>query len=443
MPASADRCPSRAVSARNKRGLHAVRMLIIVAWFGWLGAGLLPAQDALRASLAGETAARARKANENIPYNIKIGPASIRFSSSIAANYVDNINVAEVGALDDLILRPEVSVDAYWAVTPQNALNFSIGAGYSKYLNQPTNDNLIIHPNSAISFDVFVGDFKINLHDRFSYVQDPLQNGAVSGTNAAAASFGTSQNAVGVSVDWDLNKILLTVGVDHQDSFSTSSAFSYLDQSSEFFYARPAFLLNPVLTMGLDLAGGISKYNQSGVLNNSHHYSAGPFVNWKVSEYLQLTLRGGYVVYSFDSVGSVTNVAGTNATDSGNPYASLTLDHVLNKFITQSISAEYRVQPGVNSDAQQLLFIRHAARWRILRGTDISTDTYFEHSDEIRSLNALSEIYDRFGISVGASYQLSSKMTTGFGYSYTRKVSNVPTRGYTQNSVTLNLGYRF
>ena len=82
---------------------------------------------------------------------------------------------------------------------------------------------------SQLAFDIFVGDFRINFHDRLSLQQDPMAEIALSNV----ADYGRFENTVGVSVLWDLNKAVVTLGYDHYNYVSTDSDFDYLDRNAE------------------------------------------------------------------------------------------------------------------------------------------------------------------------------------------------------------------
>jgi len=408
----------------------------------WLAAFLLlasvpaNAQQALRSSLAGEEAARARKATENIPYNLKMGALRLRFSAHTDVEYNDNINVApSTNAISDVIIRPGVSMDTVWPVTPQNTLNFNLGVGYQIYVNRPDNNTLSISPGSTVSFDVFVGDFRINLHDRFSYHQNPLQQGAITGTNENAASYGTAQNYVGVGVDWDLNKLTVSFGYDYSLNFSTSEAYSYQNQSSHYGYLRGAVLVQPGVSTGLETTFGISTYEQQ-VLNNNQQFSAGPFVNWQVSQHLQASLRGGYVNYTFDQTGAITNAASGSS-----GYANLTLDHMLNQYVRHSMGAGYNLSSGVNSDLITTFFVRYSASLMVFRLSTINLDTFYEHASE--SGASLPDEYTRFGFNIGLGYPITAHLNTSLRYGFTTKDSMLPAGDYTQNAISLSLAYRF
>src|SRR6266481_3817424 len=184
---------------------------------------------------------------EHIPYNLLLGPVRFRFSATFGVEYNDNINLSDEGTAvivtptgpvllrsqkeDDVILRPAINLDAIWPITQLNTLRLDLGLGYSIYAQHSNADTngVLISPGSELAFDIFVGDFRINIHDRPSLQQDPITEGQVSNT----FDYGRFENTGGVSVLWDLNKILLTLGYDHYTYISTTSAFDYLNRNAE------------------------------------------------------------------------------------------------------------------------------------------------------------------------------------------------------------------
>ncbi|NJN05342.1 MAG: outer membrane beta-barrel protein [Rhodobacteraceae bacterium] len=282
-------------------------------------------------------------------------------------------------------------------------------------------------------------DVRINLHDRFSFFQDPLQQGSVGGTNNINSRYGQAENVAGISLEWDLNKLLLSAGFDYAISFATSDEFSYLDRNAQFYNLRAGFLVAPELTVGLETTAGATQYdnsnspsNGSPQLDDSTQFSVGPFIDWQMSRFMRLELRGGYTSSSFDS---------TNSVDSSNYYVYLSLDHDLNRYMRYTLGLGHYVTLGINSDALNLSFVRLAARWQILRKTDITTDLFYEHGEELGATSP--ETYDRFGFSIGLGYNLTQHLFATLRYSFTDKSSDQPQRGYQQNQVGINLRYQF
>ena len=167
------------------------------------------AQDAVRPSLAGEAAAEARRQSiENIPYNLQLGPMKLRFSTTLGFEYNDNVNLSEDRTVllptnfglipvtmeqqSDFIIRPLINVNALWPITQLNTLKLDVGIGYAFYADHSeyNTSGLLVTPGSQLAFDIFVGDFRINIHDRFSVEQDPVTEATMSNV----ADYGRFQN---------------------------------------------------------------------------------------------------------------------------------------------------------------------------------------------------------------------------------------------------------
>src|SRR4029077_16177635 len=97
------------------------------------------AQDALRPSLAGQDAYDARQEDvSRIPYNLLLGPVRFRVGATVGVEYNDNINYADDGSAvvltplgptvirtspqDDVIVTPNLTLDAIWPITQLNTL---------------------------------------------------------------------------------------------------------------------------------------------------------------------------------------------------------------------------------------------------------------------------------------------------------------------------------
>jgi len=392
------------------------------------------AQEAVRPSLAGEAAAEARRQSiDQIPYNLLLGPVRFRFSITTGIEYNDNINLAETNKQSDIIIRPQFNIDAIWPVTQLNTLKLDLGLGYSFYLdhsNANTN-GVIISPGSQLAFDIFIQDFRINLHDRFSLQQDPVAQLQLSNV----VDYGRFENTAGISVLWDLNKAVLTFGYDHYTYVSTTDTFSYLDRNAEILSFSAYFALTSTTGAGIETTAVYSYYDQH-VLNDSVSYSVGPFVETQITNYLKLRAAAGYQFINFDGGGTLGD-----SSNSSDFYANILLAHRINAAITQTISAGHESQLGVNSNFIALNYVRHTATWNIINRVLLATELFYEDGDD--SGGIFSEHIQRYGGAATLGYQLTPHITLGLRYQYTQKQSDQPGRDYKQNRVSLDATYSF
>src|SRR5437763_4257074 len=347
-----------------------------------LSAGVsLNAQDAVRPSLAGQDAYTARQEDiSRIPYNLLLGPVRFRVGATVGVEYNDNINYAEVGTKDDVIITPSLTLDMLWPVTQINTLRLDLGIVYSFYLDHSSanTDFLLVAPKSQLAFDIFIGDFRIDLHDKMQLQQDPVQEGALSNV----VNYGRFENTAGVSVLWDLNKLLLQVGYDHYNFIATNSDFDYLNRNAEMVGGSAAFIVNPTITIGAEGNAVFTRYDNqgggAGILNDNEDYSVGGFVEAAITSNLKVRLAGGYQWIDFDQ-NFVTFFFGPfaiNFPDHKNLadyYVNGLISHRINAQISQTLSAGHENQLGVHSNYITLNYIRHAVSWNILRNTLLTT----------------------------------------------------------------------
>jgi hypothetical protein len=437
-------------------------LLVPLLWAG----GILRAQDAVRPSLAGEAAAEARRQEiDKIPYNLQVGPIKFRFSATMGIEYNDNVNLAEDGSFafpsplgpilirtepqEDIILRPQININALWPVTELNTLRLDLGIGHSFYLDHSNYDtnSILISPGSQLAFDIFVGDFRINIHDRFSLQQDPIDEIALSNV----ADYGRFENLAGISVLWDLNQAVVTLGYDHYNFIAMNDQFDYLDRAAEIFSGTIGFTPTSTMTVGLE-GNVVDTYYDQNILNDSWTYSGGAFLETQVTSYLKVRVAGGYQAINFDNTGIVNDPH-----DLHDYYANLLISHRINSVVSHTLSLGHESQLGVNSNYVRLKYIRHTSTWNIFYHTLFSTELFYEKADDsggegilfapipgVPNVNPfVAEHIHRYGGALSLGYQLTPHVTLGFRYQYTQKDSDQPLRDYRQNRVSLDGTYSF
>lgn len=434
-------------------------------------AGSALAQDAVRPSLAGEASAEARRQEiDRIPYNLLVGPIRFRVSATVGLEYNDNINVAERDKQDDFIFRPQVNFNALWPITQLNTLHLDLGLGYAFYVNhsQYNTNAILLAPNSQLAFDIFVGSFRINLHDRFSLEQDPVAETAEPGVGNVA-DYGRFQNTAGVSVLWDLNKAVLTLGYDHYTFIATNDDFDYLNRNSEQLTASLSVAATSTTGVGVESSYVFNYYDQS-LLNDSDTFSIGAFIETQITSNVKVRLAGGYQAISFDNrdvflgpfiPGTLTQgfidqafPGGTldgdfirfrDNRDLNDYYLNFLISHRINAAITQRLSLGHESQLGVNSNYITLNYIRHTATWNIINKTLLSTEFFYEDAEESGGFlnGGEGEHMHRYGGALSLGYQLTRHVTLGARYQYTQKDSDAVLRDYRQNRVSLDGTYSF
>src|SRR5437870_759612 len=281
-----------------------------------------------RDSLAGESAAQALKRSiETEEYNLRYGPVQLKTGASVGVSYTDNVFYSH-NPTEDLLVNPEITLAALWTMTDLNALRLSLGLAYEWYLkNRALNgDAPLINPGSELALNLFVGDFRIRLHERFSY-QESLFFNSSSGENTRfynfndVGTFSRLNNEAGFDVDWDLNKVVLSAGYNHENFISTTSSFDYLNRASERFAASARFSLGDEAQSGLEAQAGLHSYQRETILNDNWRVRVGPFVEVTLREKIRLRAGAG-----FENARYAATAPGNNDYESYYCYARIRQD---------------------------------------------------------------------------------------------------------------------
>ena len=412
-----------------------------VAVSRWLLAGpvvlslkLAFAQEALQNSLAGDAAAEARSRQQQPQdYTVKSGDFRLLVTPSVGLDWNDNINRAHTGPLQDFILFPKVGLNMSYPLTQRNWLRLDVTFGYKEYLEHSQYSSWYVQSGSALTYDIYVKDLWINLHNRFSYVQDASQQAAVANTG----TYGTAQNTGGFNTTWDLQDVTLSLGYDHQNAWSTSPQFSYTDRASELVVGRGGFKFHPALTAGLEGTVAYTAYDQA-VLNNNMAYSAGVYADWRPGNFFHVQPRVGYSIYQFDQTSQTIPASNQDAW-----YAGLTVTHELSDVVSYSLSAGHELTLGVYGDTIEDWYVRPALNLKIMR--DLTLNATFSYQNGSQGMQAIpgapSENYDWFTWGLRLGYPLAHQLALGLNYGLTYRTSNEGDRGYTQNVVGLTLTY--
>jgi len=387
-------------------------------------------------SIASAEAAEARRwaATTIGYYNLKLGPTAWKFGAGLGVDYNSNVNYTESDPEWDFIFRPQINTRMVWPVSDQNSINLALGVGYSAYIKNPQLDQVYITPGSELSFDLYAGDFWINLHDRFSITENSYQDPTVAGSG----NYSQLQNALGLATVWDLNKAIVRVGYDHVNYVTLRGQGGQPNAISEVLSASAGYALKPGMLLGLELGGALINYPTT--ITNSYYtdakqWNVGGFYDTPVSDYIHLTLHAGYTAYSPDSTGATTV-----GSDFNGMYGQIDIAHRLNQYVTYSLGGGRAISLGYAGGSVDQYSAHWQANWQIVRKVTLGTSFTYYHGTQ---LYVGGETYDQYGPGISLSRSITEKLSSSLGYSLYWRNSDQPGRNYTVNVVSLTLNYTF
>jgi len=411
-------------------------------------------EDVSRPSVVGSRLER-KYSFDQPNYNVKVGPVTFRVVAGLRTEFNDNINLSDNDRESDFVFRPQMGVTAFWPITPYNALNFTANFSYSKYLRHSELDDasksFSIAPDSILDYDIFIGHFTLNLHDRFSIDQDPYGTR----TDSRIGTFGQFMNSAGVRLTWDVNRALvLTLGYDHTNAIATQSSYDFTNYAQDGVVFSSRLVLSDKIAVGIEAAGAQTTYSTDDKANGTEFHT-GPFIDLAFTEYTRLRLAGGYQAMYFDGSSAATiqvnpdNTVLRNALkdtriqseDQNTFYVNADFTNRLSSHFTQTLSFGRETSLAVTAQTVDLIYARYSGSWAMNSLITLNLQLFYENGRESAALQP--ENFNRYGGGLNTSFLLSRKLNMEIGYNFTKKDTDLSQQNYTQNVVYVGLNYNF
>jgi hypothetical protein len=390
------------------------------------------AQSLQRESLTGESvAAELRQINSNQPYNLALGPVQLRIETSLGVSYNDNIGLTKTDRISDFIIEPFGTLHGRWQVSDLNVLSFDIGVGYEDYAEHSRYNDVLLSPDSQAQFTFFVGDAKVDLHDVFSYEQDPTAIGQLSNQTRLSRF----QNDAGLAVSWDLNDITPSISYDHANLWVTQSYYDYLTNQSDTVAPRVSVQVNDTIKAGVEGSVADTRYEKH-VENNYVTETVGPFVDATISD--NLSARGEFGGYfsQYERGGSIRDNE-----DVASYYGSGAINHRINSAFSEALTFGREFIPGLTSNFTQRTYARYSDAWQATKTINLNAAVWWENLED--SDSAFREDSNRYGTDWTLQETLSPHASFSLDYQFILKDANPSILSYYQNVGTFNFQYSF
>jgi hypothetical protein len=391
-------------------------------------------------SPAGERAAQQlRESIKEEEFNLRYGPVRFQTEARLDVALNDNVFRSDRGRREDLTLIPEVGVNAAWPVTELNVLRLSLGIGYEWYADNTelNSDAPLVNPDTELVFNVFAGDFRIKLRDKFSYQEslvissDVLESERFFNLNDVA-KFSRLENLIGFSVDWDLNKLILSAGYDHETFESYTDEFEYMDRNSELFVASASFLIGDKAKTGLEGQASLNDFDTEDVLNDHWRARVGPFFDATLKEGITMRAGAGFDTAEFDDGGDDSDYETYYA------YGRVRQE---TRLFTHSLGGGREHVLGDNANNLDTTFVRYRISSPVVRNVDLGAVVSVNFAEEFGGAFEEDFTYYRGGLRVG--YQFHRDWRAEARYDVTVKESDEALRDFYQNRVMVGVAFRF
>ncbi len=375
---------------------------------------------------------------QNLPYNLHWGQLRLLASASLQTEWNDNITLVNTNRIGDFILLPMLSVQGLLPVTEDNQLSFTLGVGYDAYLEHPVDSQLLITPDSVLSFNARAGDFKFNFHDHVSYIEDSSLYGNVSGL----AKLGGFFNTAGADVYREFGPVAVTLGYDHQDFLAASSAFNILNNGSDTGTARVAISPRAGLLTGLEGGGGVTGYSR-GALSDFESYNVGAFTDWQITSRLNALFRAGFVDHVYDTPA----LTGNHSALPGY-YLSATAQGNLNDKLGVFLAGGREEIVSIDGSLLRQWYGSLGGNWEVIRRGMLTASVRYENAhipfeDAFGGFNYFAPNYQRVLFETRFKYPIARRLDASLTYNLIVKDTPTFPARYTLNDIALGLVFSF
>jgi hypothetical protein len=378
------------------------------------------------------------QAPQDLPYDLQWGRLRLLASASLQTEWNDNVNLVNTNPIGDFTLQPMLTMQGLLSITEDNQLSFAIGAGYAAYLQHPADSQLLITPDSVVSFNARAGDFKLNFHDRVSYVEDSSLYGNVSGLAALGGLF----NTVGADVYREFGPVAVTLGYDHQDFMASATAYSILNNGSDTGTARVALSPRAGLLTGLEAGGGATTYSK-GALSDYESYNVGAFTDWQITSRLGALFRAGFVDHLYDSPA----LTQSNSAIPGY-YLSAVAQAQLNDKLSAYLEGGREETVSIDGSLLRQWYGGLGATWEIIRRGMLTSSLRYENAhipfeNSFGAYNYFAPNYQRVEFVGRFRYPIARRLDANLSYNLIVKESPTYPARYTLNDIAIGLVFSF
>lgn len=364
--------------------------------------------------------------------------------------YNDNINTSEVAPIEDVILQPGLSFGLKWQINEDNELDANLGLEYWYYLTEnDLNDfsnQVGVTPDTELSFRVLVGDVTLRFYDRLQYSFDAADSVVVNEktgkvTDRDPEAFNRFRNILGVQTEWFIGETVFSAQLSREDVYSPEDIFEYVNR-----YEYKAALnierdLAANFTTGLGISYATVDFDLD-VNNDGDTFTLGPWVEWQLTNVIDLYAGLAYNDYDFDS-GALTDNSTFFGDDSKEEDYTwmLRLRHTANDVFKHQMEWYRAISVSNTANFNTIDGLRYSFTYEVTSRIQLDGAVGYEENESSGGL--LNDDFDRWIYGLSTEVVLGPQLTADIGYRYIDKNSSASFQSYEQNQFRIFLKYDF
>ncbi|MFN0067407.1 MAG: outer membrane beta-barrel protein [Limisphaerales bacterium] len=367
-------------------------------------------------------------------YNLKWGDLTVRLDASMSVTYRDNTFLTENDKTSDWGLTPMLNVGFFYPIREEQTLQLDVGVGYTWWNENTDQNGLAIAPRSHLSFRQRVGEVDLTLSNTAATSVQPSDRVELAGGDGGDEfNFDRLSNVTALSAGWrPTRRLAFNGGYSFSLERGLSDSFSAQDRDTHSFNVGTTLIQSEILSYGLGASYSLINYVEQ-IQSDAQSLFVGPNVEWRPNGFLTVGLQAGYTSFIPDDNGT------QQAADDFNGFTfSGDVSYRMNRSLTHTIGVFRSVNPGFGNDFTEELGGSYSASWALNARAALTARAGYTHADISNG-----EVADIWNGGLGLGWRFIRRVSTGLDWNINTRDSNQSGRSYTENIISLRLGYQF
>jgi hypothetical protein len=366
----------------------------------------------------------------------RLGPLQEELLGSAGFDYTDNSGLTNTNKISRFRLSEGLDLNSIWILSHFSSLRFDFaGQLYEDFYGNGRDILDFAIPNALVQYEFPIADFQVRLYDNFSYTQNPTIN--PSATNTSNANSLTNVVGAEVSTDWHL--VVFSLAGDYSynnQSGSTAQGVTNPTTSgtSNSYRISPSvgFHFNPDVLYGVNASVTRTEGSGGGNTTGSSTVSSlnvGPFFRGKLSRFTDVDLAAGASLFD------------TQPSFGPTYYYSVAIRNQINRHLQVVFSSLHDLVLTTGTDLTEETIFRLGAQVNLTRYVTFVASPFYNFGDE--KTGAIQGNFKQYGVELALTWQPHRRWQTGITYNFYRRIGINAPDSYIQNTVALQVSYRF
>jgi len=260
-------------------------------------------------------------------------------------------------------------------------------------------------------------------------------------TNDDPVAFTRFNNVLGVQSEWFVGETVFSAQLSREDVYSPEDEFDFVNREAYKAALNAERDLAANFRVGLGSSFTVFDYDLD-VNNDGEVFSLGPFIDWKITEFVGLYAGAAYNLRDFDTGGLTDDPAffGDSSEDESASWM-VRLSHVANEVFNHQFEWYRSIDESNTANFDTVDGLRYTFAYNL--NSRIRLDGALGYEENESSGGLIDDDFERWIGGLSTEVVLGPRLTADIGYRYIDKDSSAEFQSYEQNQFRVFFKYDF